>query len=213
LSTLIKILLADDHPVIRQGLRALIQLESDLTVCAEAADGRAAVEMAVEHKPDIAVLDISLPVLNGVEATWRMQRETPQTKVLIYTMHEDDGLIREALHAGARGYLPKSEVEQGIISALRALARNRTFFSGSASEILLSSFQPGFVEEANHLSRREREIVQLIAEGNTHKQVAQSLGIAVKTVQSHRSSAMQKLKIRSAAELVRYAIRKKLIEP
>src|SRR5262245_39668141 len=127
LSAPIRVLLADDHVIIRRGLRALIEAHSDLTVCAEAGDGRAAVEMAGEYKPDIAVLDISLPILNGVEATRRMQRDAPQTKVLIFTMHEDDEVIQEALHAGARGYLVKSE-EEDIIRAIRTLARNGTFF-------------------------------------------------------------------------------------
>jgi DNA-binding NarL/FixJ family response regulator len=198
----------------RRGLRALIEAHSDLTVCAEAGDGRAAVEMAVEHKPDVAVLDISLPILNGVEATRRMRHEAPQTKILIYTMYDDDDdeLIRAALHAGARGYLAKSEADQEIIRAIRTLARNGTFFSGAASEILLTSFRTGFVEEAP-LTSREREIVQLIAEGNTSKQIARFFDISVKTVDTHRLSAMRKLKIRNASELVRYAIRKKLIQP
>ena len=208
----IRVLLADDHVVIRRGLRALIEAQSDLTVCAEAGDGRAAVEMAVEHKPDVAVLDISLPILNGVEATRRLKREAPQTKVLIYTMHEEDRLIGEALHAGARGYLVKSQ-EEDIIRAIRTLARNGTFFSGAAYEILLRSFQTDVVEDAARLTPREREIVQLIAEGNTNRQIAQFFDIRLKTVETHRSSAMRRLKTRTTAELVRYAIRNKWIQP
>jgi DNA-binding NarL/FixJ family response regulator len=212
LSAPIRILLADDHAVIRRGLRALIEAHSDLTVCAEAGDGRAAVEMAVQRKPDIAVLDISLPILNGVEATRRLQREAPQTKVLIYTIHEDEEVISEALHAGARGYLVKSE-EEDIIRAIRTLARDGTFFSSTASETLLSSFQTVVVEKAARLTPREREIVQLIAEGNTNKQIAQFFDISAKTVETHRWSAMRKLKLSTTADLVRYAIRNRLIQP
>lgn len=208
-----RIVLADDHLIVRRGLRALLETRSDFFVCAEASDGREAVDLVLQHKPDVAVLDISLPLLNGVEATRHIRKGSPGTEILVFTMHDGDELIREALHAGARGYLLKSEGDEQIISAVAALASHRPFFSAQASEALLESFSHGAGVHTNVLTMREREIVQLIAEGNSNKTIARSLDISVKTVETHRSTAMRKLGMHSSAELVRYAVRNKLIQP
>jgi DNA-binding NarL/FixJ family response regulator len=208
-----RIVLADDHLIVRRGLRALLETRPDFVVCAEASDGREAVDLVLQHKPDVAVLDISLPLLNGVEATRHIRKGSPATEILVFTMHDGDELIREALHAGARGYLLKSEGDEQIINAVAALASHRPFFSAQASETLLDSFSHGSGAPANVLTMREREIVQLIAEGNSNKTIARSLNISVKTVETHRSTAMRKLDMHSSAELVRYAVRNKLIQP
>jgi len=186
--------------------------ERFLTLCAEAGDGRDAVELATKHKPDIAVLDVSLPILNGIEATRQIRRTSPTTEILVFTMHDSDELISEVLHAGARGYLLKSEADDEIINAIKTLARHRPFFSSQVSEALLDKFNSAVPSQANRLTTREREIVQLIAEGNSNKKIAVLLDISVKTVETHRSAAMRKLTIRSTAELVRYAVRNKLIQ-
>ena len=208
----VRILLADDHLIVRRGLRALLETDAEFVICAEAGDGRDAVELAVKHKPDVAVLDVSLPTLNGIEATRQIRRSAPATEVLIFTMHDSDELISEVLHAGARGYLLKSEADEEIINAIKTLARHRPFFSSQVSETLLEKFNSGAPSQANRLTAREREIVQLIAEGNSNKKIALLLDISVKTVETHRSGAMRKLTIRSTAELVRYAVRNRLIQ-
>jgi DNA-binding NarL/FixJ family response regulator len=208
----LQILLADDHVIVRRGLRALLETNQDFVVCAEAGDGRDAVELAIKHKPDIAVVDVSLPILNGVEATRQIRRGSPATEVLVFTMHDSDELISEVLHAGARGYLLKSEADDQVINAVRTLARHRPFFSTKVSETLLDKFNSGSTGPSNLLTRREREIVQLIAEGNSNKKIALLLDVSIKTVETHRSAAMYKLGIRSVAELVRYAVRNKLIQ-
>jgi DNA-binding NarL/FixJ family response regulator len=208
----VRILLADDHVVVRRGLRALLETRQDFAVCAEAAEGREAVDLALKHKPDVAVLDVSLPVLNGIEAARQIRRGSPGTEVLIFTMHDSDELITEVLHAGARGYLLKSETDEQIINAVTALTRHKPYFSSQVSEALLDKFNAAASGQANVLTSREREIVQLIAEGNSNKRIAMLLDISVKTVETHRSAAMRKLNIRSTAELVRYAVRNKLIQ-
>lgn len=208
----VRILLADDHVVVRRGLRALLETQADFKVCAEAGDGRDAVELASKYKPDIAVLDVSLPILNGVEATRQILRSSPGTEILVFTMHDSDDLISEVLHAGARGYLLKSEADDQIVNAVSTLARHRPFFSSQVSETLLEKFNSGGNSHSTVLTGREREIVQLIAEGNSNKKIALLLDISVKTVETHRSAAMRKLNLRSTAELVRYAVRNKLIQ-
>ncbi len=209
---MVRILLADDHVIVRRGLRSLLEARHDFAVCAEAGDGRDAVDQAAKHKPDVAVLDVSLPILNGIEATRQIRRNSPTTEILIFTMHDNDELISEVLHAGARGYLLKSEADDQIINAVNTLVRHRPFFSSQVSETLLDKFNSGTTGHSNVLTAREREIVQLIAEGNSNKKIALLLDISVKTVETHRSSAMRKLEIRSTAELVRYAVRNKLIQ-
>jgi len=211
----VRILLADDHMVVRRGLRALLQTRPDFSVCAEAANGREAVEFALHHSPDVVVLDVSLPILNGVDATYQIRKAAPGTEVLIFTMHDSESTIREALQAGARGYLLKSEGDEQIIPAIEALSRHRTYFSSQVSETLLDAIlQIGNSKDvAGPLTSREREIVQLIAEGGSSRKIAMSLGISVKTVETHRSTSMRKLRVHTTAELVRYAMRNKLVQP
>jgi DNA-binding NarL/FixJ family response regulator len=209
----VRILIADDHEIVRRGLRALLETRDDLVVCAEAQDGREAVDLAIQHKPDIAVLDVSLPTLNGIEATRQIRRDSPHTEVLVFTMHNSDELISEVLHAGARGgYLLKTEADEQIFNAVSALARHRPFFSNQVSETLLDKFNSGVTGHSTGLTPREREIVQLIAEGSSNKMIARTLDISVKTVETHRSASMRKLSIRSTAQLVRYAVRNKLVQ-
>ena len=211
---MVRILLADDHAVVRRGLRALLEARQDFEVCAEASNGREAVELALHHKPDVAVLDISLPIVNGIEATRQIRKEAPGTEVMIFTLHDRESEIRDVLHAGARGYVLKSEADEQIVRAVEALARHHAYFSDHVSETLLDNF----VEQSGSsngisLTAREREVVQLIAEGNSNKKIAHLLSISVKTVETHRSASMRKLDIHSTAELVRYAVRHRLILP
>lgn len=212
---MVRILLADDHAVVRRGLRALLEAHQEFEVCAEASNGRQAVELALEHKPDVAVLDISLTIVNGIEATRQIRREMPATEVMIFTLRENENEIRDVLHAGARGYVLKSEADEQIVRAVETLARHHAFFSDHVSETLLDNFveQSGSGNSGSLLTAREREVVQLIAEGNSNKKIAQLLCISVKTVETHRSASMRKLDIHSTAELVRYAVRHKLIMP
>ncbi|HLH98141.1 MAG TPA: response regulator transcription factor [Xanthobacteraceae bacterium] len=212
---MVRILLADDHAVVRRGLRALLEAHEDFEVCAEASDGRAAVELTLVHKPDVAVLDIALTILNGIEATRRIRKEAPETEVMIFTLHDRGSEIRDVLHAGARGYVLKSEADEQIVRAVEALARHRAYFSDHVSEALLDNFVEQGISgsDAPMLTAREREVVQLIAEGNSNKKIAHLLSISVKTVETHRSASMRKLDIHSTAELVRYAVRHRLITP
>jgi DNA-binding NarL/FixJ family response regulator len=212
---MVRILLADDHAVVRRGLRALLEAQQDFEICAEASNGRDAVELALQHKPDVAVLDISLPIVNGIEATRQIRKDAPGTEVMIFTLHGNESEIRDVLHAGARGYVLKSEADEQIVRAVESLARHHAFFSDHVSETLLDSFVEGSGSDSNGklLTAREREVVQLIAEGNSNKKIAHLLSISVKTVETHRSASMRKLDIHSTAELVRYAVRHRLVMP
>jgi DNA-binding NarL/FixJ family response regulator len=210
----VRIMIADDHDIIRRGVRTLLETRGDIRVVAEASTGREALTLARETKPDIAILDYSLPELNGRDLTVELKRELPKIEVLIYTMHDREEMILEVLQAGARGFVLKSDTERHLFAAIDALSVRRPYFSGAISETLLDQYlrskpQPTF----STLTHREREVVQLIAEGKINKQVAQILDISVKTVETHRSMAMQKLKLRTTAELVRYAIRNNIVEP
>jgi len=168
---MVRILLADDHAVVRRGLRALLEARQDFEVCAEASNGREAVELALQHRPDVAVLDISLPIVNGIEATRQIRKEAPGTEVMIFTLHDRESEIRDVLHAGARGYVLKSEADEQIVRAVEALARHHAYFSDHVSETLLENFveQAGAASNGVALTAREREVVQLIAEGNSNK--------------------------------------------
>ncbi|MCC6946840.1 MAG: response regulator transcription factor [Bradyrhizobiaceae bacterium] len=208
------ILLADDHAVVRRGVRALLEAHGGFLICGEASNGREAVELAAQHQPAIVVLDISLPVLNGIDATRQIHKSTPGTEILIFTMHDSEETIREALRAGARGCLLKSEADQQIVPAVQALVRHRPFLSPQIADLLFDTIagQRGLNSNHSPLTPREREIVQLIAEGYSNKKIAKITGISVKTVETHRAVSMRKLKVHSTAELVRYAVRNKLIQ-
>lgn len=210
----LRIAIADDHPIVRAGIRTVIEGQRGWTVCAEAGNGEALVRLVLEHQPDVAILDYSLPVLNGLEAARQLQKSSPNVQVLIYTMHDDDMLIRAALKAGARGYLLKSEDDDELVTAIQALTRGKTYFSQRVSECLLEEFLDSEkVVASQTLTAREREVVQLVAEGASNKNIAVRWGVSIKTVDSHRTSAMKKLNLRSAVDLARYAIRNKLIQP
>ena len=209
---MIRILIADDHDVVRSGLRHVIEAQPNWQVVAEAGDGKEAVQKALETKPDVAVIDYSLPLINGVEATRQIRSAQPRTEVLIFTMYDNESLIQELLKVGARGYLFKTDARRHLIGAIEALAAHKPFFTTKVSEALLDSFLSRLVE-ASALTYRERGVVQLITEGYTNKQIAGLLGISLKTIESHRASVMRKLKLSSSAALVRYAIRNRIVEP
>jgi DNA-binding NarL/FixJ family response regulator len=210
----VRILVADDHNVVRTGLRALIESHSEWQVCAEAANGREAVEKASQFKPDVAVLDIGMPLLNGVEATRQIRKLSPQTEILILTMHDSELLIQEVLEAGAHGYILKDDADRNLIAAVDALRRHEPYLSSRVSK----SVPPqGDVPASDRSSRsrltpREREILQLLAEGKSNKEVGVFLGISVKTAETHRANIMLKLDFHSITELVRYAVRNKFIQ-
>jgi len=212
-----RILLADDHDIVRRGLRDQLTTREGWEVCGEATNGREAVAMALKLKPDVVVLDLSMPELNGLEATRQIRRELPRTEVLIFTMHETEQLIREVLAAGARGYVLKSDAGRQLTSAVEALSHHKPFFTAKVSEALLDAFLKSNVapDEGSvfrTLTDREREIVQMLAEGKSNKEIASQLSISVKTVENHRATVMRKLEINSIVELVHYAIRNQLVE-
>lgn len=208
---MIRVLLADDRIVVRCGLRGLLQTQRDFEVCAEASNGREAIDLAVRHKPDVAILDMSLSIVDGIEATRQIRRETRTTEVMIFALKAGQSEIRAVLNAGARGLLLKSEPDDQIVKGIEALARHRNFFSDTVTDALL----PNFIEpdKSMPLTDREREVVRLIAEGKSNKSIAYCLDISAKTVETHRSASMRKLNVHSTAQLVRYAIRFRLVEP
>jgi len=218
MSTL-KLLLADDHEVVRKGLRSILETLRDCEVVGEAADGRQAVALTKELNPDIVILDISMPAMNGLEATRQILKIRPQTKILILTVHESDPLIRDVLDAGARGYILKTDAGRDLISAVESLRRNKTFFTSRVSQMILDGFLKGDSRPPSsdsggiRLTPRQREIVQLLAEGKSSKEVAVALDLSVKTAETHRANIMRKLDCHSVSEVVRYAIRNKIIEP
>jgi DNA-binding NarL/FixJ family response regulator len=210
---MIRILIADDHDVVRLGLRHVIEAQPNWQVVAEAGDGKEAVQKALETKPDVAVIDYLLPLINGVEATRQIRAALPRTEVLIFTMHDNDVLIQDLLKAGARGYLLKTDARHNLVSAIETLAAHKPFFTAKVSQALLDSFLSRDAREGSPLTHRERSVVQLIAEGYTNKQIAGLLKISGKTVETHRAAIMRKLNLSSSAALVRYAIRNRIVEP
>lgn len=210
-----RILIADDHEALREGVRRFLESRTDWRIVAEAGDGHEALQLARETRPDIAIIDYSLPSLDGLGLTRALKRELPLTEVLIYTMHDREDVLAEVLQAGARGYVLKSDAGKHLIAAVEALSARRPYFSGAISETLLDHYLGSKHDagESMTLSPREREVVQLIAEGKINKQIAHVLEISVKTVESHRSAAMHKLKLRTTAELVRYAVRNNIVQP
>jgi DNA-binding NarL/FixJ family response regulator len=214
----LRVLVADDHEIVRKGLRSILEEQPGWEIAGEASDGREAVDKAKALKPDVSVLDVSMPGLNGLEATRQMLRNEPETKVLILTMHESDPLIREVLDAGARGYLLKSDASRDLVTAVDAIRRNKTFFTARVAQMVLDGYldkKPKAATEdvpATRLTPRQREIVQLLAEGKSSKEVAVALRLSVKTAETHRANIMRRLDCHSVSELVRYAIRNKIIE-
>ena len=216
---MIRILIADDHEIVRRGLRDILEEHPGWQVCAEASNGRDAAELAEKLLPNVVLLDLSMPELNGLEATRRIKKAVPKAEVLIFTVHESEDLIRDVLTAGARGYLLKADAGRQLIAAVEALAEHKPYFTWKVSKTMLDTYllrsevsaeeRPAF----NQLTPREREIIQVLAEGRSNKAAAALLGISVKTVETHRAAVMKKLGISSVAELVRYAIRNQVIQP
>jgi DNA-binding NarL/FixJ family response regulator len=213
----LRILIADDHDVIREGTRSVIEREEGWEVCGIAATGREAVAQAALLEPDIVIMDMTMPDLNGLDAALQIKRVLPRTEILIFTGHETDNLIREAFEAGVKSFICKSEAHRFLVEAIESLSRHKPFFTSKVSEILFSNILDraegrGAAEPGQRLSAREREIVQLLAEGKSNKEVAQALGISVRTAETHRASVLRKLNLDSVASLVRYAIRNGIIE-
>jgi len=213
----LKLLVADDHEIVRRGLRTLIEAQPGWQVTAEASDGREAVEKAKAIRPDVTVLDIGMPSLNGLEAARQMLKNDARAKILILTMHDSDPLIREVLDAGARGYVLKTDASRDLVTAINAVRSNKTFFTAKVAQIVLDGYldkKPRKDAESaqTRLTPRQREIVQLLAEGKSSKEVAVALGLSVKTAETHRANIMKRLDCRSVSELVRYAVRNNIIE-
>jgi DNA-binding NarL/FixJ family response regulator len=212
----LRILVADDHEIVRRGLIFLIQSQPAWEVCAEADNGRQAVELAKQLRPGIVVLDIGMPMLNGLEATRQILRDNPQTRVLILTITDTDQAVRAVLDAGARGFLLKSDAARDLVSAIDALQCNRTFFTARVAEFVLSGYHGAHgtpkKDRRYDLSPREREVVQLLAEGKSTKEVASHLNLSVKTAETHRSNIMRKLGLHCVSELVLYAVRNNIIQ-
>jgi DNA-binding NarL/FixJ family response regulator len=210
--TLTRILIADDHEVARVGLRRILEAHPNWEIVAEASDGKDAICRAVETKPDVAVIDYFMPMANGLDVTREIRVRAPKTEVLIFTMHDDEGMVQELLKAGARGYLLKSDAKQHLVEAIEALADHKPFFTNKVSKALLDAYLTrSSGDETEILTNRERQIVQLVAEGYTSKHIAKLLNISLKTVETHRAAIMRKLDASSTADLVRYAIRNKII--
>jgi DNA-binding NarL/FixJ family response regulator len=212
-----RILLADDYAVVRCGIRVLIEREGGWEVCGEAETGREAVKLAGELQPDVVVLDIGMPELNGIDAARQIKRERPETEILIFSLHESAQIVREVFEAGARGYLLKSDASFHLIPAIESLILGRPYFSRRISEIVFSNYIAGTIgagsaSAASRISGREREIVQLLCEGATNKVAGAKLGLSVQTIETHRKNIMSKLNLKAFSELVIYAVRHRIIE-
>jgi DNA-binding NarL/FixJ family response regulator len=212
----IRVLLADDHTILRDGIRALLEDQADMEVIGEAEDGQSTVKMAAQLQPDVVVMDIAMPLLNGLEATRQIQRDFPQVKVLILTMHENEEYIRQVLAAGALGYVLKDAAARDLLGAIRAVNRGEAVLSPAITRLVIEDYlrwgelRPQ--DATNGLTSREREVLQLIAEGYTNKEIAEILSLSIKTVQSHRTNLMAKLDLHDRGELIKYAIQKKIID-
>jgi DNA-binding NarL/FixJ family response regulator len=212
----IRILLADDHGVVRKGLRFLLEQDTGMTVIGEAADGREAVRLAEELSPAVIVMDIAMPLLNGIDATALILKRSPTTGVIMLSMHSDEGYLVRALSAGAKGYLLKDSAEEDLVRAVQTVASGRPFFSPRIAQALLDDYvrslqQRGVEDSYDLLTDREKEVLQLLAEGKTNKEVASLLNLSPYTVETHRTNLMQKLGLHNTAEIVLYAVRKKII--
>ena len=207
-----RILIADDHDVVRSGVRHIIEDQPGWSVVAEANNDKDAVAQAIATKPDVAILDYRLPLLDGIEATRQIRRRVPMVEVLIFTMHDDESLLRDLLEAGARGYLLKSDAGLHLISAVQSLAEHKPYFTDRASQVLLKNFLTEADKVQQILTDREQVVVQLVAEGHSNKEAAAVLNVSIKTIETHLSTIMRKLDLTSSAALVRYAIRNHLTE-
>jgi DNA-binding NarL/FixJ family response regulator len=209
----IRVLIADDHGIVRSGLRMLIDRQADMEVVAEAADGITALESTQAHRPNVAVLDVSMPKMTGLQAAREIRSHVPDTRVLMLSMHDDERYFLEGLEAGAAGYVLKRAADKDLIDAVRTVADGRTFLSDEAQRALMDEWLEGATEVHEPLTPRELEVVKLIAEAYTNKQIAETLKLSEKTVESHRTNVFGKLGMRDRVEIVRYAIRRGLVEP
>jgi two-component system response regulator NreC len=213
----LRILLADDHAIVREGVKAVVERMASAEICGEAADGRTAVAMTEQLQPDIVILDVGMPELNGLEAARQIKRRSPNIEILMFTGDEDEKLIHDVFAAGARSYILKSDLGEHLIAAIEALGRHKHYFTNKTSEVIFSRYLNGSSGSGqgkrSGLTPRERELIQLLAEGKSNKTIASLLGISVKTVETHRASLMRKLQMSSFADLVRYAIRHKIVAP
>jgi DNA-binding NarL/FixJ family response regulator len=209
-----RVLIADDHGIVRSGLRLLLDRQPDMEVVAEAEDGVEAVQQAIAEKPDLAVLDVGMPRMTGLQATREIKAYTPDTTVLILSMHDDERYLFEALHAGASGYVLKREADQDLVAAARAVSRGEAFLTNAAERSIIRTWmEDPSTGPSEPLTPREQEVLKLIAEAHTNRQIADILGLSEKTVESHRGNLLRKLGMRDRVELVRYAIRRGLVEP
>lgn len=212
MSKRIRILLADDHSVVRQGFKMILGAQSDMEIVGEAGNGREAVELAAELKPDVVVMDVAMPELNGIEATRRLAETVPHARVVALSMHKDSVYVREILRAGARAYLLKDSVAGDLVSAVRAVARGEGYLSPAVSNAVLDDYRRHVTNPIDLLTSREREVLQMLAEGKTNKEIATVLNLSVYTVDAHRGRIMEKLNLHSINELVRFALRNGLID-
>jgi DNA-binding NarL/FixJ family response regulator len=215
--TAVRIVVVDDHAVVRRGIRALLESQHGWEISAEASTGREAVELARRLQPDVMVLDLSLPELNGLDATRQILKESPRTEVLVLTMHHSEELARNVLQAGARGYVLKSDADESLIAAVESLRQHKPFLTSKVTEFMLDDYlRRGDRAETDSLlptvTPREREIIQLLAEGKSNKDAAAALGVSVKTIEAHRANIMRKLRFQSLSDLVRYAIRNSIVQ-
>ncbi len=212
------ILLADDHAILREGIRALLEDQPDMAVVGEAADGRQAVELARKLEPDIVVMDIGMPLLNGLEATRQIKRDRPQVAVLVLTMHDNEEYVSQLLTAGASGYVLKRAASSELVTAIRAVAAGQNYLSPAVTKVLIEGYigrkpaGPAILDPFDTLTAREREVLQLVAEGHTNSEIARLLSISLKTVKAHRSNLMQKLGLHDRGELIKLAIQRGIIE-
>ena len=214
----IRVLVADDHEVVREGVRALIARQPDMEVCGLASTGRESVELAGKAKPDVVVLDLTMPELDGLEVIRHIRKALPNTEVVVFSAHPPEDLIEEVFDAGAKSYIEKTSASKDLVSAIRSLAEHKPFFTSETSELLFAKFLiPGAKQRPDRkeqkLTVREREIVRLLAQSNSNKDIATTLGISIRTVETHRATLMHKLGVHSVAGVVRYAIRHHIIEP
>ena len=207
----LRLLIADDHEIFRAGLRSLLEAQAGWRIVAEAANGREAVAKAIETRPNIALLDIGMPVLNGLEASRQIVRSSPGTKIVILTVHDSDALIKKVLGCGARGYVFKTDAARDLVNAVRAVQSDNTFYTAKVSEVMLDGFR-SLNSSTSRLTTRQREITQLLAEGRSTREVADLLHVSIKTAETHRANIMRRLSCHSVSELVRYALRNQIIE-
>jgi len=215
----VRVLVADDHEVVRDGVRALIERQPDLEVCGLAATGREAVDLAQKTRPDVVVLDMTMPELDGLDAIRQIKKALPETEVVVFSAHPSEDILEDVFDAGAKSYIEKTEASRDLVTAIRSLAEHKPFFTSQASKLLFAKFlvtagqkkQPDRAKRK--LTPRESEIVRLLAQGSSNKDIATTLGISIRTVETHRATLMHKLDVRSVAGVVRYAIRHHIIEP